>query len=406
MSSADLLSLKAENDWLTKTCRDYVDALTRAGNALGLEGWVAISECSGVLLEVSPVGGCPRAASGPTAGAAPGATGAIGHRGHPGHFAPKVGQILSWCTAGPNPVSLALEQAGVALIPPGDGAVFAPGAFGRTVSGLGVPLGDSAVPLGCLAVLVPDREQEACLAVFGQALFSAKAINLALNLREERQANLEVAAGMAHEVKNPLTAVKGFLELTLAHRTEVPEYAGLALRELDRAISLLEDYCLFSRAPRIMPTQCVAVDGLIAEAALVARGLVASGPSISIVSHGADPGLFIRADPPRVKQVLLNLCRNAVEAMPEGGVLTLGGWADGGDVVIEVGDTGVGIPPCDVGRVFEPFYTTKPTGTGLGLAVCRRVVEAHGGRITFETHPGRGTTFQVRIPRVDPPGEA
>gem|GEM_PF-1480110 len=402
MSSADLLSLKAENDWLTKTCRDYVDALTRAGNALGLEGWVAISECSGVLLEVSPVGGCPRAASGPTAGAAPGATGAIGHRGHPGHFAPKVGQILSWCTAGPNPVSLALEQAGVALIPPGDGAVFAPGAFGRAVSGLGVPLGDSAVPLGCLAVLVPDREQEACLAVFGQALFSAKAINLALNLREERQANLEVAAGMAHEVKNPLTAVKGFLELTLAHRTEVPEYAGLALRELDRAISLLEDYCLFSRAPRIMPTQCVAVDGLIAEAALVARGLVASGPSISIVSHGADPGLFIRADPPRVKQVLLNLFMNAMQAMEEEGSLRIhsekvvvGGRRE---LVLSVADTGKGIAPEHQSRIFDPFFTTKAKGLGLGLSITYRIVQRHRGRIRVQSEPGRGTTFFVHLP--------
>lgn len=385
VSAADLTSLKVENDWLIKTCRDYVDALTRAGSALGLDGWVVVSECSGVLLDVStttvPGGGARRR-----------------------HRAPGVGQVFSMRTAGVNPVSLTLDQAGVALLPPNDDTDTVPLGAPVAWKGLGVPLGASSVPLGCLAVLVPDRPQGACQALFGQALFSARAINLALALRQERQANLEVAAGMAHEIKNPLAAVKGFLELTLAHRTDVPEYAGVALRELDRAISLLEDYCLFSRAPRILPTQQVAIDGLLAETALVARGLVASGPPVAIAFLGTDPNLYIQADPPRIKQVLLNLCRNAVEAMPDGGALTLRGRADGGEVVIEVTDTGVGVPPSAAGRIFEPFYTTKQTGTGLGLSVCRRVVEAHGGRITFESRPGQGTTFQVRLPRHAMPG--
>ncbi len=380
VSAPDLTSLQVENDWLIKTCRDYVEALARAGNALGLDGWVVVSECSGVILE---------------AGALAAAGGKSERRSY---RVPAVGQAFSFRVAGVNPISLALDQAGVALLPPDEGTGRAPGGTTGITKGLGVPLGEPPVPLGCLAVLVPDHPQEACQALFGQALFSARAINLALALRQERQANLEVAAGMAHEIKNPLTAVKGFLELTLAHRMEVPEYAGVALRELDRAISLLEDYCLFSRGPRIIPTQAVALDGLLAEAALVARGLVASGPPVTVASLGADPDLFIHADPPRIKQVLLNLCRNAVEAMPGGGVLTLGGRAEGGEVVIEVSDTGVGVPPSMAGRIFEPFYTTKQTGTGLGLAVCRRVVEAHGGRITLTSQPGQGTTFQVRLP--------
>lgn len=366
-----------------------MDALSRAGSALGLEGWIVVSECSGVLLDVNPIRPARKAAR---------------PDGRPGYLEPAVGQVYSRRAAGLNPVSLALDQAAVALLPPGEQAALRPRlleSVPRAITrGLGIPLGDSNLPLGGLAILVPDSAQEACHVVFGQALFSAKAINLALALRQELQTNLEVVAGMAHEVKNPLTAVKGFLELSLAERTEVPEYSAVALRELDRAISLLEDYCLFSRAPRIVPTQSLAADGLLAETALLARGLVASGPAVSIVSRGSDPGLAIKADPPRIRQVFLNLCRNAVEAMPGGGVLTLGAAADNGDVVFEVADTGVGIPPGDAGRVFEAFYTTKPTGTGLGLPVCRRIVEAHGGRMTFESRPGQGTAFQVRIPRL------
>jgi signal transduction histidine kinase len=113
--------------------------------------------------------------------------------------------------------------------------------------------------------------------------------------------------------------------------------------------------------------------------------------------HSA-PGLTLLGDPQRLKQVLLNLCRNAIEAMPAGGLLTLRARCQDGEVVLEVSDTGVGIPADALERVFEPFYTTKEAGTGLGLAVCRRIVEAHGGRLSVRSQPDRGTTIQVHLP--------
>jgi signal transduction histidine kinase len=379
VSCADLVSLRLENEWLVRICRDYIEALSRAGATLGLSAWIILAECSGVLLEVRSAGPVSAEAL----------------RGR--RSGPEVGQVLSLQAAGPNPVGLALDRAQVVLMPPPtDGGQ---GGGKPVMSGMGIPLGESAVPVGCLAILLPPAAQEAVPALLGQALFSARAIDLALVLRHERAANLEIAAGMAHEIRNPLTAVKGFLELTLDHRATLPEYTGIALRELDRAISLLEDYCLFSRAPRITPTQRLNVDGLLSETALVARGLTASGPPVAISYLGSDPDLLVLADPPRIKQILLNLCRNAVEAMPGGGILGLRAAAQEGEVVLEVSDTGVGVPPSEAGRIFEPFYTTKPAGTGLGLAVCRRVAEAHGGRLTFESRPGQGATFRLHLPR-------
>ncbi|MEW6032823.1 MAG: ATP-binding protein [Bacillota bacterium] len=373
----DLARLQVENDWLLRTCRDYVGALARAGTVLGLSGWVVLSESSGVLLEVFPL---------------------TPVQGEALRLLPEPGLIISLAAAGVNPVGLALDQVGTVLI--GNDGGVSPEARGVSLfHGLGVPLGDSAVPVGCLGVLLPPRPQPATEALLGQALFSARAIDLAAALRRERAAHLQIAAGLAHEIRNPLTAVKGFLELTLAHRSEVPEYAGVALRELDRAISLLEDYSLLSRAPRIQPSQPVSVTAVLSEAALVARGLAAAGPAVTIDYADSEPGLVILADPPRLKQVLLNLCRNAVEAMPGGGVLTLRARCGTSEVVIEVVDTGLGVPPSDLDRIFEPFYTTKETGTGLGLAVCRRIVEAHGGRIAVESRPGQGTTFRVHLPR-------
>lgn len=378
ITATDLGNLVAENDWLLRICRDYLEALTRAGNTLGLAGWVVVAECSGVILVASRLSGPLPEHVGPE---------------------PEPGHIYSLSALGPNPIGLALDQAAAAVFPPTENG-RSRRAGGLPVAGLGVPLGNTSVPVACLGVLLPEGRHPAAQALLSQVLFSARAIGLALTLHQERSANLEVAASLAHEVRNPLAAVKGFLQLTLTHRSQVPEYSGVALRELDRAISLLEDYSLFSRAPRVAPTQTVSVDGLLSEVALLTRALASAGPPVSIDFACSEPELSVRADPPRLKQVLLNLCRNAVEAMPRGGTLTLSARREGGEIVLEIADTGVGIPPSEVRRIFEPFYTTKESGTGLGLPVCRRIVEAHGGRVTLETRPGAGTTFRVHLPIV------
>src|SRR5436190_8398503 len=120
------------------------------------------------------------------------------------------------------------------------------------------------------------------------------------------------------------------------------------------------------------------------------------------------------ADPNALYEGLVNLVRNALDAMPSGGRLTLrAGWADGGAALpgrrpvtgarrvrIEIADSGVGINPGDADRVFNPFFTTKDGGTGLGLALTHKIVEDHGGSITFRSSPGVGTTFQILLPLV------
>jgi len=374
VTAGDLSSLRAENDVLIRTCCEYLGALARAGTSLGLGGWVVLSETSGVVLEMAVIEGVPASCGGPV---------------------PEPGLVLSLQAAGLNPVGLALHTGAVAVVPPD---VQSGRRGGRRLHGLGVPLGRTAVPVGCLAVLLAGGTPSAAVALMGQALFSARTVELSLALRRERLDNLRAAASLAHEVKNPLAAVKGFLQLALADEDGVPKYAGVALRELDRAIGLLEDFSLFSCAPRITPDREVSVDGLLSEAALLARGLVAGGPPVVIDYEDSGSEAKVLADPKRLKQVILNLCRNAVDAMPHGGRLSLRAKTDNGEVIIEVSDTGCGIPPSELGRIFEPFYTTKEAGTGLGLPVCRRIVEAHGGRITVESQPGRGTTLRVHLP--------
>jgi signal transduction histidine kinase len=111
----------------------------------------------------------------------------------------------------------------------------------------------------------------------------------------------------------------------------------------------------------------------------------------------------IPLDPGKIRRVLDNLIQNAVEAMPEGGSLTIEGGLDEGGLTLRVTDTGTGIPEEDIQNLFTPFHTTKPKGMGLGLAYCRRAVEAHGGTITAQSQEGAGTTFTIRLPTQNKP---
>jgi signal transduction histidine kinase len=115
------------------------------------------------------------------------------------------------------------------------------------------------------------------------------------------------------------------------------------------------------------------------------------------VSQNAEP-MILRLDRIKTRRVLDNLIRNAVEAMPEGGALSIEGRVDGDIYVIEVKDTGIGISRDGLSKLFTPFYTTKPNGMGLGLAFCKRTIEAHGGTIEVNTTEGKGTTFTINIP--------
>ncbi len=108
---------------------------------------------------------------------------------------------------------------------------------------------------------------------------------------------------------------------------------------------------------------------------------------------------LIRGDRDKLKQALWNLCKNAVEAMPQGGTLTLTAYGSGSDVVLEIRDTGVGIPHGF--NIFEPFTTSKSSGSGLGLVIVRQVIAAHGGSINCVSTPGKGTTFRLTLPRAE-----
>ncbi|MGO0121951.1 ATP-binding protein [Desulfothermobacter acidiphilus] len=214
-----------------------------------------------------------------------------------------------------------------------------------------------------------------------------------------------LAAALFHEIRNPLTSIKGVLQLLYERREEGdPErrYLEVILGELDRAVRIIRNFLYFAR-PRECHPELTDLDFLMRDIVLMLEPQAAA--SKVELFYQPTPGLSLfPVDPDLLKQAILNLAQNALQAMPQGGklYLRLYPWQEG--VAIEVEDSGVGIPPEHLTRLGEAFFTTRREGTGLGLAVSYQIVRLHGGTIEVESEEGRGTKFTIRLPRQ--PAEA
>jgi len=227
------------------------------------------------------------------------------------------------------------------------------------------------------------------------------------NASKVRLATLgQLAAQLAHEIGTPLSSVSGHLQLALLQQDLSPqlrERLDVATREIARISSIVRDY-LDSTRPLEPERKATAIGRLIEEAVEVTRGVEPGvGPAVSwLVSP--DIGELI-TDPGLLRQVLVNLVSNGLDAVEGGGEVRVEARLDGGDAVqITVSDTGPGIAPDALKRIFEPFYTTKGRGkgTGLGLAICRQLTIALGGTINVDSEPGNGSTFKLRLPLGGP----
>jgi two-component system sensor histidine kinase AtoS len=222
-------------------------------------------------------------------------------------------------------------------------------------------------------------------------------------MRADRLAALgELTAGIAHEIRNPLTSIRGFMQYLqdCDSMEEWRRYGPLIIREVDSLNHIVSELLAFGRPqpPRIGR---VRVENLVEEMAFLARGK--SHAHIGLDFAPAIPE--IEADGEALKQALLNLLINAIQAIPEDGsvvvaIRTQDEAQDDACVSIKVSDDGVGVAPEDVAKVFDPFFSTKPTGTGLGLAMVHRIVDAHHGTITFDSRLGMGTVVEIRLPVV------
>ena len=265
-------------------------------------------------------------------------------------------------------------------------------------------------------------------------------------LQQERLAALgEMAAHVTHEIRNPLVAIGGFarrLAQRLGSREPEGEYAKIIAREVERLERIVQDVRGLSREIRLHLAE-TDLHALLQDCLVLFAEKIAL-QKVSLRLDLEEPWPILRLDPMQVKQTIVNLVANALEAMPSGGTLTLVTRASGGGpralldqssgptgsdehareaevaalrpldqpvgrpaggkwVMLSVADTGGGIPAEVLGEMFNPFFTTKEVGTGLGLTLIRRIVRAHGGHVEVENRPGEGATFLLWLPTSVPP---
>jgi two-component system sensor histidine kinase HydH len=228
-----------------------------------------------------------------------------------------------------------------------------------------------------------------------------RALEAEMAQRERLAALGDVAAAFAHEVRNPLNAVSMGLQRLRAEFAPAPadEYArfvDLMQGEVTRLNAIVEEFLTLSR-PLPLTTAPVALDTLLGElAALVQAQARAAAVDVRVVTPWPMP--CIVADRDHLKQVLLNLVLNAVQAAGRRGRVTVEAQPARDGVSIVVADTGAGIAPDVLPRIFDPYFTTKSGGLGLGLTIARRIVQTHGGTLEVESTPGAGARFTVRLP--------
>ncbi|WP_345788099.1 ATP-binding protein [Desulfotomaculum copahuensis] len=205
----------------------------------------------------------------------------------------------------------------------------------------------------------------------------------------------EMAAALGHEVRNPITTVRGFLQL-LEDKKELSsfrEYFDLMIDELDRASAIITEFLSLAKNKTIELKEENLNHILTAMLPLLQSDSAKMDKSVHLELSDI-PALLL--DEKEIRQVILNLVRNGLEAMPPGGRLTIKTYREDTEAVLAVQDQGNGLPPGVLERIGTPFFTTKENGTGMGLAVCYSIAARHKAKIDIETGPA-GTTFLVKF---------
>ncbi len=219
-------------------------------------------------------------------------------------------------------------------------------------------------------------------------------------VRSERLAVVgRLAAHVAHEIRNPLATIGGFARAALRAPGDSPKVernTRIIIEEVERLEQILANVMNFTRPGSPVPRErdinesvealCAFHEHLFAERKIVVR-------------KSLDPNCpILRFDPEQIRQVLLNLCQNAIDSMPRGGELTVMTRALEDHVEVVIADTGHGMTESVMENIFQPFFTTKPGGTGLGLSVCQKIIQDHGGDIEVNSKPGAGSSFTISLP--------
>ncbi|MFE8699460.1 PAS domain S-box protein [Cytobacillus sp. FJAT-54145] len=207
-----------------------------------------------------------------------------------------------------------------------------------------------------------------------------------------------LAAGVAHEIRNPLTSMKGYAEFLLEDEMDDQrrEFIEIILDEIGRVNHIVEDFMVLAK-PKAVDLKEKNIIPII-KTVLNLLEFEARKKNVRMCFEANEEIIQIECDEDRLKQVFLNFVKNGIEAMPDGGEIRVRTMVSDGQVQISIQDTGVGIPPDKLKKIGEPFYTTKKNGNGLGLMVSFKIIESHSGKVYIESELNKGTTFNIVLP--------
>ncbi|MGG3281955.1 ATP-binding protein [Paenibacillus solani] len=219
----------------------------------------------------------------------------------------------------------------------------------------------------------------------------------------------KISASIAHEIRNPLTSIRGFIQLLRPHLVSLgkDEYARIILTEIDRANDIIYEF-LNSSKPSAPETKIVSVPSLLKEVVLLTESeALMKGCQINLHTNKTPPA-FISVDVKQIKQVILNIIKNALDAIHEHhdenenitGMIDISARDTGKHICIYISDNGGGMDQNTLNHLFNPFFTTKESGTGLGLSVSYSIIRNHGGSIAVDSQVGSGTEFVITFPKV------
>ncbi|MFC1488638.1 nitrogen regulation protein NR(II) [Thermodesulfobacteriota bacterium] len=224
--------------------------------------------------------------------------------------------------------------------------------------------------------------------------------------RVEKMAYMgEMAAGMAHEIKNPLASLSGSIQLLredLQYDPDRDKLMQIVLRETDRLSALVNNFLLFAKPPAANVEE-IRLDKALKDAVELFRNDITCKGRV-VIQNNFVSGIWIEMDSVHFRQVLWNLLLNAAEAIAGTGVIEISMYPiKNKQVCIEIADNGCGMSRELIQSIFDPFFTTKQKGTGLGLSIVHSILEPYGNRLDIESKVGEGTTFFLRLKRIDPP---
>jgi two-component system sensor histidine kinase PilS (NtrC family) len=259
-----------------------------------------------------------------------------------------------------------------------------------------VTIGYAVTPLNTL------DGQPAGISIIFQDLTDVKRLEEQLRLKDRMAAVGELSAGIAHEIRNPLAAIAGSVQVLKKSERLAPQeqrLMSIILKESDRLNKSIQDFLQFVRPSERRAIEFDVVASLSETLDLLSNSLEL-GAEHTIERALDPPRYMLVGDPDQIRQVFWNIARNAIQAMPRGGALRVASATTHDGIRIVFADSGRGMNDHEQRALFQPFRTNFPTGTGLGMAISYRIVQEHGGRIEIDSAPGSGTAIALTLPRV------